>query len=159
MLQYSRIKFAIIITFVMLMAALVPADARQKKSGEARAAQAIRAVLATQVEAWNKGDLEGFMRGYWNSPDLTFFSGGTLTSGWQTTLDRYHNRYLSRGNEMGKLDFSELKIEMLGPGSAFVRGHWHLKADTSEQGGLFTLIFHKFPDGWKIIHDHTSASS
>jgi ketosteroid isomerase-like protein len=159
MLKYNRSKFAITITFIMLMAAIVPASAREKKSGESRAAQAIRSVLEAQVEAWNKGDLEGFMRGYWNSPDLTFFSGGTFTSGWKTTLDRYSNRYQKNGNEMGKLDFTDLKIEMLGSTNAFVRGHWHLKADAGEQGGLFTLVFRKFPQGWKIIHDHTGASS
>jgi beta-aspartyl-peptidase (threonine type) len=141
------------------MVVAIQANASQKKSGQSREAQAIRAVMAAQVEAWNQGDLEGFMRGYWNSPDLTFYSGGLLTSGWKTTLDRYHIRYQTGGNEMGKLDFSDLQIEMLGPRSAFVRGHWHLKMAKSEPGGLFTLIFRKFPDGWKIIHDHTDTSS
>jgi beta-aspartyl-peptidase (threonine type) len=60
---------------------------------------------------------------------------------------------------MGHLDFSDLEVETLGPDSAFVRGHWNLKMASGEQGGLFTLVFRKFSDGWKIIHDHTSASS
>src|SRR6202521_6488472 len=87
---------------------------------------AVKAVLDTQVVAWNKGDLEGFMAGYWNSPELTFFSGTKQTSGWQATLDRYRSTYNSPGHEMGTLEFSGLLIEMLGPEAAFLRGALHL---------------------------------
>lgn len=118
----------------------------------------IREVLTRQVEAWNHHDLEGFMSAYWKSPDLTFFSTGTGTAGWQATLDRYRGRYQGEGREMGTLDFNDLRIEMLGPRAAFVRGKWHLKMKSGDSGGLFTLIFRRFQDGWKIIHDHTSAS-
>jgi beta-aspartyl-peptidase (threonine type) len=118
----------------------------------------IRHVLDSQVAAWNRGDLPGFMAGYWHSPDLTFFSGATATSGWQPTLERYQKRYQAEGREMGQLDFSNLSIEMLGENAAFVRGRWHLKMrDGKEPKGLFTLIMRHTPDGWKIIHDHTSA--
>jgi beta-aspartyl-peptidase (threonine type) len=116
----------------------------------------IQAVLDRQAEAWNRQDLEGFMDGYWNSPDLTFYSGATAVSGWQTTIDRYRARYQSEGAEMGHLEFSDLKIELLGPGAAFVRGRWHLDMSSGEQGGLYTLTFRKLADGWKIVHDHTS---
>lgn len=119
--------------------------------------QAIRAVLDEQVAAWNKGDLEGFMQGYWASPDLSFFSGSTKTHGWQATLERYQKKYRAEGKEMGKLTFSELDIEMLGPDSALVRGRWQLKLSKEEPGGLFTLIFKRFPEGWRIVHDHTSS--
>jgi beta-aspartyl-peptidase (threonine type) len=115
-------------------------------------------VLDRQVEAWNRRDLEGFMQGYWHSPELTFYSGGTVVSGWETTLARYRNRYQGEGHEMGQLDFLDLKIELLGPSAAFVCGRFHLKMSSGESGGLFTLTFRKFPDGWKIIHDHTSTS-
>src|SRR5215813_8685194 len=121
--------------------------------------QSIRKVLTQQVEAWNKQDLDGFMRGYWHSSELTFYSGGTTVSGWEETLGRYKNRYLSVGNEMGKLEFTDLKIELLGSNAAFVRGRFHLKLSGGDQRGLFTLTFKKFADGWKIIHDHTSTSS
>jgi ketosteroid isomerase-like protein len=97
------------------------------------------------------------MAGYWKSDDLTFYSGGVVVSGWSTTLARYRNRYQSEGREMGKLDFTDLRIEMLGPASAFVRGRFHLEMSDGEQGGLFTLTFRKLPEGWKIIHDHTST--
>jgi len=122
------------------------------------AEKAIRKVLDDQVAAWNKGDLPGYMGGYWKSPELTFFSGGTVTSGWQPTLARYQKRYQGEGREMDQLDFSDLRVEMLGPKAAFVRGHWHLKMkDGKQPQGLFTLIVREMPDGWRIVHDHTSS--
>lgn len=121
--------------------------------------KAIAQVLHNQQDAWNRHDLEAFMAGYWNSPELTFFSGGTERHGWQDTMDRYKATYQSPGHDMGKLDFSNLRIEMLGPDAAFVRGEWHLTMpDGKTPHGLFTLIFRRFADGWKIIHDHTSVA-
>jgi len=124
-------------------------------SGEA----SVESVLRTQQDAWNRHDLDAFMAGYWNSPDLTFFSGANERNGWQATLDRYRAAYASPGHEMGKLEFSGLRIEMLGPDAAFVRGSWHLTMpDGKTPHGLFTLVFRKFPEGWRIVHDHTSAA-
>ena len=143
---------------IALLMAAFPASANQKKSRDSSEVRKIRAVLDRQVEAWNRRDLEHFMAGYLNSEDLTFFSGGSNVSGWQTTLDRYRSRYQSEGAEMGRLEFTDTQIEMLGPASAFVRGHWRLKMSSSEPGGLFTLIFRKLHGEWKIIHDHTSSS-
>ena len=118
----------------------------------------IKAVMLRQQEAWNRHDLEGFMSGYWNSRELTFISNTNETSGWQPTLDRYRKSYQGEGHEMGKLEFSDLKIQPLGNDAAFVRGVWKLTmSDGKTPHGLFTLIFKKFPDGWKIIHDHTSG--
>jgi len=120
---------------------------------------AVEQVLHIQQDAWNRHDLEAFMAGYWNSPDLTFFSGAKETSGWQATLDRYRATYASPGHEMGTLNFSGLRIETLGPEAAFVRGAWQLTlSDGKTPHGRFTLIFRKFSDGWKIIHDHTSVA-
>jgi ketosteroid isomerase-like protein len=116
----------------------------------------VQQVLQQQQAAWNHGDLEGFMSGYWNSPELTFF-GAEKTAGWQATLERYRKRYQTGGREMGKLEFSDLQIVALGPDSAFVRGSWKLSmSDGKTPHGLFTLIFRRFPDGWKIVHDHSS---
>ena len=130
-----------------------------QSTGAATKEAAIRKVLESQVDAWNRHDLDGFMAGYWNSPDLTFFSGAKQTSGWQATLDRYKATYASPGHEMGTLEFSALRIEVLGPDAAFARGAWHLTMpDGKTPHGLFTLVFRKFPAGWKIIHDHTSAA-
>ncbi len=120
---------------------------------------AVQQVLEQQQDAWNHHDLEGFMAGYWNSPELTFFSGAKATSGWQSTIERYRKAYQSEGREMGKLEFSDLNIQPLASDAALVRGAWHLTmSDGKTTHGLFTLIFRKFPDGWKIVHDHTSAA-
>jgi ketosteroid isomerase-like protein len=119
----------------------------------------IEHVLRTQQEAWNRHDLDGFMAGYWNSPDLTFFSGAKEHEGWRATMDRYRATYTSPGHEMGKLEFSSLRVEMLGANAAFVRGVWGLTmSDGKTPHGLFTLVFRRLPEGWKIVHDHTSAA-
>jgi ketosteroid isomerase-like protein len=139
------------------------------ESSDHKVKSAVEQVLNRQVEAWNRHDLEGFMAGYWNSPELTFFSGAKVTMGWQSTLERYRKTYQSEGREMGKLDFAELNIQPLGREAAFVRGAWHLTlsdrktpdgktAGEKEPHGRFTLIFRKFPEGWRIVHDHTSAA-
>ena len=121
-------------------------------------ADRIRAVLAAQVESWDRGDLEGYMLGYWHSPELTFYSGGTVTKGWAETLQRYRKRYQGEGRAMGKLTFSDLDIQQLSPETAWVGGRWRLEmSDGSHPGGLFTLTFRKFPEGWRIVHDHTSS--
>jgi len=117
---------------------------------------AIQKVLDDQVVAWNKGDLEGFMAGYWKSPDLSFFSGGTKTAGWQTTFDRYKKKYQGEGKEMGKLTFKEISIDVIDADYALVRGRWHLTLTKESVGGLFTLVMKKLPEGWRIVHDHTS---
>lgn len=145
-------RYFILLIALNLVVLLPRAHAADPKS-------AIEHVLTAQQDAWNRQDLDAFMTGYWNSPDLTFFSGAKETSGWKATLDRYKTTYASPGHEMGKLDFSDLRIEILGPKAAFVRGSWHLTmSDGKTPHGKFTLIFRKFPEGWKIIHDHTSAA-
>jgi ketosteroid isomerase-like protein len=156
----NLIKFAlrIEVAILLVLVTTVPGAPRQKKAISPPAVREIRAVLDSQVGAWNRRDLEGFMQGYWHSPDLTFYSGGTVVSGWEETLGRYRNRYQSAGNEMGMLEFSDLKIELLGPKAAFVRGRFHLKMTTGESSGIFTLTFRKLADGWKIVHDHTSTA-
>ena len=122
-------------------------------------AASIRAVLDAQVQAWNAGKLEEFMMGYWRSPKLTFFSGGRKLSGWDATLERYRKNYQSEGKEMGKLKFTDLDIQLLGASAAVVRGRFELTmSDGKELSGLYTLVFRKFTNGWKIIHDHTSSN-
>ncbi|PYT06441.1 MAG: DUF4440 domain-containing protein [Acidobacteria bacterium] len=151
------IKILFGISVGMLMMTTVPAATRQKTEGDP-AIKAIRDVLDRQVQAWNRQDLEAFMHGYWHSPELTFYSGGTIVSCWEQTLARYRNRYQSKGNEMGHLEFTEMKIELLGPSAAFVRGRFYLKMTSGESSGVFTLTFKKLAGGWKIIHDHTSTA-
>ena len=122
----------------------------------ADAEAAVRQVLDGQVAAWNHGDLDGFMAGYWSSSDLTFFSGPDRTAGWQATLDSYRKRYQADGKEMGRLAFGDVKVDVLGSDYALARGSWRLELAKEKPGGLFTLVFRRLPEGWRIIHDHTS---
>jgi uncharacterized protein (TIGR02246 family) len=118
---------------------------------------AIRAVLDAQQQAWNRGDVDAFLTGYWHSPDLTFSGSNGISRGWNAVLARYKKNYPDRG-AMGALDFSSLEFRFLGPDAALILGHWHLKREKDEPGGVFSLVFQRFPEGWRIIHDHTSAS-
>lgn len=118
---------------------------------------AIRAVLDAQVAAWNRGDLEGYMKGYWRSPQLSFFGGAERTRGFDETLARYRKKYQAEGRAMGTLTFTELTIEVVGPDAAFARGAWHLALpDGKRPEGLFTLVLRKKAEGWRVIHDHSS---
>ena len=117
----------------------------------------IRAVLESQQDAWNRGDLDAFMQGYWKSDRTEFVGASGIQRSWQAVLDRYLQGYPDR-TAMGKLTFSNLEITMLGPKAAFVLGEWRLDRASDQPHGVFTLIFRKFPEGWRIIHDHTSAA-
>ena len=119
---------------------------------------AIRTVLATQVAEWNRGDIDAFMEGYWNSPQTEFVGPTGILRGWQTVLERYRKQYPDRA-AMGHLTFTGLDVNMLAPDAALVVGHWQLKRPNDAPGGVFTLVLKKFPDGWRIINDHTSQST
>ncbi|MFO0838408.1 MAG: DUF4440 domain-containing protein [Phycisphaerae bacterium] len=123
-----------------------------------------RATLERQADAWNRGDIDAFMDGYWKSPDLTFSSGGQTRRGWQATLERYRQRYPTR-DRMGHLTFSDLEQRSIGDRAALVLGRWRLDRANesngrSEQlGGNFSLLFEKIRGHWLITHDHTSSDS
>jgi uncharacterized protein (TIGR02246 family) len=145
-----------LILLVGIIAALAVSSIGQDAEDVARTA--IRKMIEQQQAAWNRKDLEAFMSGYWNSPDLTFFSGAREARGWQAALDRYKKAYQGAGHEMGRLEFANLRIEMLCPDAAFVRGEFRLTmSDGKKPQGLFTLILRKFPEGWKIVHDHSAG--
>lgn len=116
--------------------------------------------MREQEAAWNRGDVEGFMgAGYWRSAELTFFSGGDDTRGFEPVLARYLKRYKSSGAEMGRLAFTQLEVVQLADDCAIARGRWDLDfAATPDVGGLFTLVFRRFSTGWRIVHDHTSVA-
>lgn len=116
---------------------------------------AIRGVLNAQQAAWNRGDVDAFLMGYWQSPELTFSGSKGVSRGWEGVRARYKKNYPDRA-AMGELDFSHLEFRFLGPGAALVLGKWHLKREKGDIGGVFTLVWQRFPEGWKIIHDHTS---
>jgi beta-aspartyl-peptidase (threonine type) len=117
----------------------------------------IRAELDAQVAAWNHGDLKAYMQGYWHSPELTFFAGDKESAGWEAAYQRYRSAYQGKDREMGKLNFSNVRIEMLNGDAAFVRGSWQLTMrDGRRRSGLFTIVLRKFSEGWRIVHDHSS---
>jgi ketosteroid isomerase-like protein len=118
-------------------------------------------VLSTQEDAWNRGDVEGFMHeGYWESPELTFFSGGDVTTGFEPVLARYQKRYKTEGAEMGKLAFTNLDVVQISDRAAIVRGRWDLDFEQkADVGGLFTLVMRRIDGAWRIVHDHTSVAT
>lgn len=115
----------------------------------------IRKVMADQAAAWNRGDIDGFMTGYWKSESMTFVSGDKVTRGWNGAIERYKKNYSTR-EKMGNLTFDDLEITILSRNSAVVLGSWSLSRTGDSPHGKFTLIFRKFKKGWRIVHDHTS---
>ena len=137
----------------ILMAALVCAEPEQPSNSVAE----IQSVLTAQQDAWNRGDIDAFMNGYARSGSTVFVSEDEVRRGWETVRDRYHLRYSDRA-KMGTLSFSEIEVTMLSPDAAVVLGRWKLKRENDEPHGRFTLIFKRLPEGWRIVHDHTSAA-
>jgi ketosteroid isomerase-like protein len=123
----------------------------------------IRAALTAQVEAWNRGDVPAFMQTYEHSPETTFI-GANIGKGYEKILERYQKSYTTR-EQMGTLTFNDLEVRML-PGScgkaefAVVTGRFHLertqKGEAKKDDGIFSLVWRKGPQGWKIVLDHTS---
>ncbi|HEV3243277.1 MAG TPA: nuclear transport factor 2 family protein [Chthoniobacterales bacterium] len=140
-----------------LVAAIVGSTSILAESGNGNAAAAIEAVLHAQQEAWNRGDIDAFMNGYWRSDETVFVSGDEVTRGWQKVVDRYKKKY-SDPEKMGTLTFSDIEITPLSADSAVALGAWKLKRASDNPHGRFTLIFRRTDDGWRIIHDHTSAA-
>ncbi|MFL6584324.1 MAG: YybH family protein [Chthoniobacterales bacterium] len=140
------------LALTVVLVATIGADATTPTSDPAAE---IRNVMQQQQDAWNRGDLDGFMNGYARSDDVEFIGSDGVTRGWQTVLDRYRKKYSDRA-KMGTLTFSELKITPLGPDAALVLGRWELKREQDAPHGWFTLLFRHTTAGWRIVHDHTS---
>src|SRR5215831_15494131 len=117
----------------------------------------IRSVLREQQDAWNQGDINGFMNGYARSASTVFVSEDTIRRGWETVRERYRKKYSDRA-KMGTLAFSDLEIMLLSPDAGVVLGRWSLKRANDQPHGRFTLIFKRLPEGWRIVHDHTSSA-
>lgn len=115
----------------------------------------ILTLLKGQEDSWNNANIQGFMTAYWQSDQMSFAGGGRLTRGWQATLERYQRIYPPE--KMGKLEFRNLEIRLIGDRAAMVLGNYHLTVDEEVKEGGFTLVLEKFEGDWKIIHDHTSA--
>ena len=120
-------------------------------------ADEIQSILIDQQNAWNRGDIDAFMHGYAHSPSTVFVSEDETTRGWETVRDRYRVKYSDRA-KMGILSFSEIEVTVVSPETAVVLGRWRLKRANDEPHGRFTLIFKHLPEGWRIVHDHTSAA-
>jgi ketosteroid isomerase-like protein len=144
---------AISIAFWILIAMTISAAAEQT----ANALTQIRSVLQAQQDAWNRGDIDGFMNGYARSASTLFISEDTITHGWQTVRNRYRKKYSSRA-KMGTLTFSDFQITLLSSDSAVASGRWKLERASDQPHGRFTLILKRLPEGWRIVHDHTSAA-
>ena len=126
-------------------------------AGGGSVARDIRAMLERQDEAWNRGDIEGFMEHYVKSDELSFSSGGETIYGWQATIDGYKRRYPNK-DRMGHLTFSELEIHPLGRRAALALGRWHLDREPDPVGGNFSIVLRRIGGRWVIVHDHTSRS-
>jgi ketosteroid isomerase-like protein len=156
----SRLFLEKMIITIALLAGLTAGASPAATEIEQRASKNdadIRAVMSAQIAAWNRGDIDGFMNGYARSGATEFISGDKLTLGWQTVRDRYKKKYNSRA-KMGTLTFSELKITRLCGDVALVIGRWKLVRERDKPHGRFTLLFRRAPEGWRIVHDHTSAA-
>jgi len=119
--------------------------------------EAIRAVISQQQDDWNRGDIPAFMNGYSREPGLVFTSGGEVHRGWEEALARFRTKYPGR-EAMGQLKFSDLEVTLLGSSAAVVLGKWSLQRAADRPHGVFTLVLRKGREGWRIIHDHTSAA-
>jgi ketosteroid isomerase-like protein len=128
-------------------------QAQEERQGD-RAA--ITKILDAQEKAWNQGNVDAFLEGYWHSPELTFSGSSGIARGWDGVLARYKKNYPDRA-AMGQLDFSNLEFHFLGNDAALVLGHWHLSRTQGDIGGVFSLVWQRFPEGWRIVHDHTSV--
>lgn len=116
----------------------------------------VRRVLDHQASAWNRGDVEGFLAGYWKSEETVFAGSQGILHGWQALRERYRKSYPDR-KAMGTLAFSDLEVTALCPDAALAVGKWHLDREAGPIGGLFSLVLRRFPEGWRIIADHTSV--
>ncbi len=149
-----------LVTILLAAGFTLPAEAQtsaKPRKSEGKIINAVRAVLDEQKDAWNRGDIEGYMNGYARSAGTVFVSGDNVTRGWGTVLERYQKNYSSR-EKMGTLTFSDLEITPIGNDAAVVLGRWHLQRAKDEPHGRFTLVLRRTKQGWRIVHDHTSAA-
>jgi uncharacterized protein (TIGR02246 family) len=144
---------------VLLTFILMPLVVVEAQDGNGDQKKAIQAVLDKQIVAWNHGDIEGFMAGYWQSPELIYLSNDKVTRGWQTLLDHYRKVYKSPGAaEMGSLELNEEEINILGADAAIVWGKYRvITAEGKQRGGLYTLAMRKLPEGWRTVYDRTTS--
>jgi uncharacterized protein (TIGR02246 family) len=145
-----------ILALSLLISAIGLAAASHLAGADSSPESEIRAVLETQADAWNRGDIDTFMSAYWKSDQTAFVGAKGLTRGYEAVLERYRKAYPDR-QTMGHLTFSDLEIHVLCPDTAFAIGQFHLQREKDAPSGIFTLDFKKFPEGWRIVLDHSTA--
>jgi len=119
--------------------------------------QALQALVDRQQDAWNRGDLAGYMDGYARTPELVFTSGSKIRRGWDETLAAYRKRYGGNRAGMGKLAFQILSVQPVGGDGAVLLGRWRLTDTPNAGSGVFSVVAERRPEGWRIVHDHTSS--
>lgn len=149
-------------TLLCSLALLAPVACVARSSLNPAERREIEAVIEGQRLAWNRGDLVGYMDGYARTPALVFTSGSKIRRGWDETLAAYQKRYGGAQGDraaMGQLGFEILDVQAVGAGAAVVLGRWRL-TDTPQAGsGVFSLTLEHRPEGWRIVHDHTSSDA
>jgi uncharacterized protein (TIGR02246 family) len=139
------------ISILCCLICLLPIMIQAQSSNE----KAIRQLLQEQTEAWNRGNLEDFMKGYWENDSLMFIGKSGVTYGYTNTLNNYKKGY-SNKDQMGTLTFNLLKVQRLSPEYYFVVGKWALKRNAGDVGGHYNLLFRKIKGRWVIVSDHSS---
>lgn len=157
-MQFSRCTLIAILAPFLLALGCASAPAFSP-AARAQERATIEGVLRAQQDAWNRGDVEAYMAaGYWQSPELVFLSGGSITRGYAPVLARYKQRYQADGREMGTLTFAETEVELLSSEIALARGRWDLAfREAKPVGGRYSLLLRRTPAGWRIVQDHSSA--
>ena len=138
----------------LLLISLIFISCGAGRDPEEDAADEIRAAMDIQVSSWNSGDMDGYMKYYLKSPELTFHSGSRLLLGWETLDAMYRRKY--SGPARGVLRFDETAVSILSRDSAYVTGRWQVQLPDTVREGRFTLVFRRFEEGWRIVHDHSS---
>lgn len=147
-------RAATVLLVVLVAGCATTSEARRFERAD-RAA--IAGVLEAQRAAWNRGDLDAYMNGYARGPDLVFTSGGQIRRGWDDTVRRYRTRYGGDRAGMGQLAFEVLQVQSLGADGAIVLARWRLTGTPNAGSGVFSVAFERRPEGWRIVHDHTSS--
>jgi ketosteroid isomerase-like protein len=140
-------KLLLVSSLILLLTGITAAQSKDEV--------AIRKVLDDQTAAWNRGDIDGFMAGYWRSEKLEFVGRDNVTRGWQATLDRYKKNYDTR-EKMGTLSFSDVEFTQIAKDAAYIVMTWSLGKTKDAPHGKSTLLFRKFKEGWRIVVDHSS---
>ena len=146
----------LVVMVILALTLVLSSPAQTAQTADA----AIHLLLDKQASDWNRGDVDAFMKGYANSPQTTFV-GQTVEYGYATILKRYQRLYKTP-EAMGKLTFTHLAVRSLDPAYAVATGNFHLERTASgggNAGGIFSLIFKREKEGWKIILDHTNRTN